>query len=126
MRHYSNEKHYTIEKGGDKMSTQKKLSDLGLPAQEYESTSLSTVPVGSKLNVKEMEFKELGKYDGVVLTLATPIKVGETEWDKVHSSSNRVVKKLDDDIVRNALKDGPVEMTVTSGRTGNGTWYDLE
>ena len=109
------------------MNTQKKLSDLGLPPPvEYESTALSTIPAGTKLSVKGMEFKKLGTYNGVVLTLATPVKVGETEWDQVHSSSDKLVTKLNDDLVWNALEHGPVEMTVASGSTGNGTWYDLK
>lgn len=107
------------------MSTQKKLSDLGLPAQEYESTSLSTVD-GQKLIVKSIEFKELGTYDGVVLTLLEKVEADGSKWDKVHSSSSRVVSKFKSDIVQNALKDGTLEMTVISGRTKRGTWYDVE
>ena len=108
------------------MGTQKKLADLGLPAQDYESTPLSSLAPGTKITIKDVEFKKLGQYDGVVLFLETPVKVGITDWDQVHSSSKRVVKKLDDDIVRSALKDGTLEMEVVSGKTGNGTWFDVQ
>ncbi len=107
------------------MSTQKKLSDLGIPAQKYESTPLSNVG-GEKLLVKSVKFKELGQYDGVVMTLVNPVKVNGVEWDQVHSSGSRVIKKLKSEEFQNALKDGSIEMTVTSGSTGKGTWYDVE
>ena len=107
------------------MSTQKKLSDLGLPAQEYESTSLATV-TGKKLIVKSIEFKALGQYDGVVLSLAEPVTANGSDWDKVHSSSERMVKKFKSEEIQNALKNGSLEMTVISGKTGKGTWVDVE
>lgn len=106
------------------MSTQKKLSDLGLPTLEYESTPLSTVN-GKTLIVKETEFKELGQYNGVVLKLVKPVEAAGVQWDEVHSSSERVVKKLKSEKFQNALNNGPIEMTVISGKTGRGTWYDV-
>lgn len=112
-------------KGGDNMNTRKKLSDLDLPVQDYESTALSTVN-GKNLIVKSVEFKKLGQYEGVVLTLAQPVEVDGVKWDKIHSSSTRIVEKFRTEQVRNALSEGVLEMTVISGKTGRGTWYDVE
>jgi len=106
------------------MST-KKLSDLGLPAQEYDSTPLSTVG-GETLIVKSVEFKELGQYDGVILTLAEEVDANSCKWYKVHSSSSRMVEKFKSDEVQNALREGPLEMRVITGKTGKGIWYDVE
>lgn len=112
--------------GGDIIMSTKKLSDLGIQAQEYESTALSTVN-GKKLIVISTEFKMLGQYDGVVLTLEEPVTaVDGSKWDKVHSSSFRLVSKFKSEEVQNSLRDGTLEMTVISGKTGKGTWYDVE
>jgi hypothetical protein len=105
------------------------LADLNIPTTsgEKESAPLSEVPVGTKMIIKVTDFKKLGHYDGVVFQLEEPIKdVKGDMWDKVHSSSNRVVGKAKHDNFQGALKVGTVTATVTSGKTDKGTWYDIE
>ena len=106
------------------------LSDLGVPnpaAGEQESVPLSEVVVGTKLKIKATEFKKLGNYDGVVFELAEPVKsVKGEEWNKVHSSASRIVTKASHENFQGALKVGTVDAIVTSGKTGKGTWYDIE
>lgn len=111
------------------MSTQKKLSDLGLPDQQenFESISLAKLGGGKDIVVESAEFKELGKRSGVVLHLANAISVNDEEYQQVHTTSARIVKKLNNPLFINALKgDGTILMTTISGNTDNGKWVDFK
>ena len=111
------------------MSTQKKLSDLGLPDQQdnFESISLAKLGGGKDIVVSGVEFKELGKRNGVVLDLVDPITVNDEEFHQVHTTATRVVKKLNSPLFINALKgDNTVVMSTISGNTDNGKWVDFK
>ncbi len=110
------------------MSTQKKLSDLGLPdQQDFESISLAQIGGGKTILVESAEFKELGKRSGLVLTLKNTVTSNDgIKYEKIHTTSARVVNKLNNPLFIDALKEGPVEMTTISGTTANGNWTDLQ
>lgn len=104
------------------------LSDLDIPKPDMEDFTSVTLSKcgGQTLIIKSTEFKKLGTYDGVVFTLEKTINVEGKDWGEVHSTSNRVVNKAQHDNFQGALKVGTVTAKVTSGKTNNGTWYDIE
>lgn len=112
------------------MTTQRKLSDLGLPDQQedFDSISLAQLGGGKEIEVSGAEFKELGKRDGVVLTLkGTVISNEGAEYGQIHTTAARVVKKLNNPLFIDALKgDSTVVMHTISGNTDNGKWVDFK
>ena len=105
----------------------KNLSEfVDAPDQDFESIALSKC-VGKKLIVNATEFKALGKRDGVVLSLTEKIAAQNESWDKVHTSTDRIVSKFKSDKVQDELKQGNnLAFTVVSGVNQNGTWVDVE
>ena len=104
---------------------EKSLTDFGVKNEEFEAESqaLSQIPVGTVLKIKQLEPKRLGSYDGIVMHLVTPVKDKEgLEWDQVHSSSEKITKKLKQVELGSDL----LSVTVKSGKTDRGTWYDVE
>lgn len=105
--------------------TEKSLDDFGIkdkPEFNKESQVLKEF-VGQKLKITNLEFKKLGTYDGVVFTTQDEHKDSEGfEWNKIHTTSSRIRQKLKD-----VNLDGDVlAVEVVSGKTANGTWYDIK
>ena len=104
------------------------LSDLDIPkpdAEDFTSVTLSKCG-GQTLVIKSTEFKKLGNYEGVVFVLERSINVDGKDWMEVHSTSNRVRNTAMHNNFQGALNKGGITCKVISGKTQNGTWYDIE
>lgn len=104
-----------------------KLSDFDLPSPDTDYESITLSKLNGEITIKSTEFKKLGKYDGVVMEITTPIHAEGRDWNEVHTTIDRVVEKLKHEKVQSAIKNGKtITFNVISGRNNNGTWYDIE
>lgn len=102
------------------------LKDI-LPPEDldFDTITLSKLS-GQNLTVKETEFKKLGNYDGVIFKLVTGVTAEGKLWTEVHTTIDRIVKKVKSEKFQTALKEDPISFQVISGRNDRGTWYDIE
>ena len=108
----------------------KTLSDFGIPKDgedfEKESLPLSHFKIGTIMNVIGFEFKNLGKNPGIVFELEQPVtdKNEGKNWTKVHTSNKITIKTFRERV--NLEKGDVLKTELVSGKTENGTWYDLQ
>jgi len=104
-----------------------KLSDFNLPSPDTDYESITLSKLSGEITIKSTEFKQLGKFDGVVMGLVKPVHAEGKDWNEVHTTIDRIVEKLEHEKVQSAIKDGKtITFTVISGRNNKGTWYDIE
>lgn len=105
----------------------KTFSDFGVtedaPEYEKESQQISKFKNGDVFKITAIEFKKLGTRDGAVMEVATPVTdVDGENWTKIHTANKITLSKLNKVELG---QDDILEVKVKTGKTDNGTWYDI-